>query len=66
VGRAAVSPTGNVSSLTFGRQIARGFGLRVDRLTIIMVKAALVWLVIGVVVGGLMPVDCGIPDNWRQ
>lgn len=37
-----------------------------DRFTIIMVKAALVWLVMGVVIGGLMLVDRGIPGNWRQ
>lgn len=36
-----------------------------DRLTIVMVKAALAWLVAGVVVGGLMLVDRAIPGNWR-
>lgn len=36
-----------------------------DRLTIVMVKAALVWLVAGIVVGGLMLVDRGIPGRWR-
>ena len=36
-----------------------------DRLSIIMVKAALVWLVAGVIFGGLMLVDRSIPGNWR-
>ena len=36
-----------------------------DRLTIIMVRSALVWLVIGIAVGGLMLVDRAIPGNWR-
>ena len=36
-----------------------------DRLSIIMVKTALLWLVAGVVFGGLMLVDRGIPGNWR-
>ena len=30
-----------------------------------MVKAALLWLVAGVVFGGLMLVDRGLPGNWR-
>jgi len=30
-----------------------------------MVKAALIWLVAGIVVGGLMLVDRGIPGDWR-
>jgi hypothetical protein len=30
-----------------------------------MVKAALLWLVSGVALGGLMLVDRGIPGNWR-
>ena len=36
-----------------------------DRLSIVMVKAALLWLVTGVIAGGLMLVDRGIPGDWR-
>lgn len=36
-----------------------------DRLSIIMVRAALVWLMAGIVVGGLMLVDRAIPGDWR-
>lgn len=30
-----------------------------------MVKAALAWLLVGVVIGGLMMVDRAVPGNWR-
>lgn len=31
-----------------------------------MVKAALAWLVAGIIVGGLLLVDRGIPGDWRM
>ena len=37
-----------------------------DRLTIVMVRCSLGWLLVGVVIGGLMLVDRGIPGQWRQ
>ncbi len=36
-----------------------------DRISIVMVRAALAWLVLGFVVGGLMLVDRAIPGDWR-
>lgn len=36
-----------------------------DRLSIVMVRAALVWLLLGIAVGGLMLVDRAIPGQWR-
>jgi hypothetical protein len=36
-----------------------------DRLSIIMVRAALIWLVLGVVVGGMMLVDRAVAGDWR-
>lgn len=36
-----------------------------DRLSVIMVRSALLWLVAGIVVGGLMLVDRAIPGDWR-
>ena len=36
-----------------------------DRLSIIMVRVALIWLVLGFVVGGLMLVDRAVPGDWR-
>jgi hypothetical protein len=36
-----------------------------DRISIVMVRAALAWLVLGIVVGGLMLVDRAIPGDWR-
>ena len=36
-----------------------------DRLTIVMVRCSLGWLLAGVVLGGLMLVDRGIPGQWR-
>ena len=36
-----------------------------DRLSIIMVRGALLWLLVGIVVGGLMLVDRAIPGDWR-
>jgi hypothetical protein len=36
-----------------------------DRLSIIMVRGALVWLMLGIVIGGLMLVDRAIPGDWR-
>jgi hypothetical protein len=36
-----------------------------DRLSIIMVRGALVWLMLGVVLGALMLVDRVVPGDWR-
>lgn len=36
-----------------------------DRISIVMVRAALAWLVMGAVVGALMLVDRAIPGDWR-
>jgi hypothetical protein len=36
-----------------------------DRLTSIMVRASLVWLFSGAVLGGLMLVDRAVPGNWQ-
>lgn len=36
-----------------------------DRFTILMVKASLVWLLSGFIIGGLMMVDREIPGDWR-
>jgi hypothetical protein len=36
-----------------------------DRISIVMVRAALAWLVLGAVVGGLMLVDRAVPGDWR-
>lgn len=36
-----------------------------DRISIAMARAALAWLVLGVVVGGLMLVDRAVPGDWR-
>jgi hypothetical protein len=36
-----------------------------DRISIVMVRAALAWLVLGFVIGGLMLVDRAIPGDWR-
>ena len=36
-----------------------------DRLSIIMVRSALVWLMLGIVIGGVMLVDRAIPGDWR-
>ncbi|MFN8594516.1 MAG: hypothetical protein U0031_23945 [Thermomicrobiales bacterium] len=36
-----------------------------DRLTAIMVRASFVWLLIGVIVGGLMLSDRLLPGEWR-
>lgn len=36
-----------------------------DRLSIVMVRSSLIWLLAGVVIGGLMLVDRGIPGDWR-
>lgn len=36
-----------------------------DRFTILMVKASLVWMLSGFVIGGLMMVDRVTPGNWR-
>ena len=35
-----------------------------DRLSIIMVRCSLIWLLAGVVIGGLMLVDRAIPGQW--
>jgi len=37
----------------------------VDRLTIVMVRCSLVWLLGGFVIGGLMLVDRAVPGDWR-
>lgn len=37
-----------------------------DRLTIVMVRCSLVWLLSGFVIGGLMLVDRAMPGQWRQ
>lgn len=36
-----------------------------DRLTSVMVRASLVWLLSGVTLGGLMLADRAVPGNWR-
>jgi hypothetical protein len=36
-----------------------------DRLSALMVRASFVWLLAGVVVGGLMLTDRAIPGDWR-
>ena len=36
-----------------------------DRLTIVMVRCSLGWLLAGVTIGGLMLVDRGLPGQWR-
>lgn len=36
-----------------------------DRLTSVMVRTSLVWLLSGSVLGGLMLVDRAVPGNWR-
>lgn len=36
-----------------------------DRLSIVMARCSLMWLLAGVVIGGLMLVDRGIPGDWR-
>jgi hypothetical protein len=36
-----------------------------DRLSIIMVRAALLWLLLGIAIGGLMLVDRAVPGDWR-
>lgn len=36
-----------------------------DRLSVVMVRCSLIWLLGGVVIGSLMLVDRGIPGNWR-
>lgn len=36
-----------------------------DRLSIVMVRCSLIWLLAGVVIGALMLVDRGIPGDWR-
>lgn len=36
-----------------------------DRLSIVMVRCSLIWLLAGVVIGGLMLIDRGIPGDWR-
>jgi hypothetical protein len=36
-----------------------------DRFTIVMVKASMIWMLAGFTVGGLMMVDRVIPGNWR-
>lgn len=36
-----------------------------DRFSIIAVKTSLIWMLVGVVIGGLMLVDHLVPGNWR-
>lgn len=36
-----------------------------DRLSVVMVKSSLCWLLAGFVIGGLMLVDRAIPGDWR-
>ncbi len=36
-----------------------------DRLSIVMVRSSLIWLLAGVVIGSLMLVDRAIPGDWR-
>lgn len=36
-----------------------------DRISIVMARAALAWLVLGVIVGALMLVDRVVPGDWR-
>lgn len=36
-----------------------------DRLTVVMIRASLCWLVMGMCLGGLMLVDRAIPGYWR-
>lgn len=36
-----------------------------DRLSIVMVRCSLIWLVAGVAIGSLMLVDRGVPGDWR-
>lgn len=36
-----------------------------DRFSIVAVKTSLVWMVIGIAIGGLMLIDHLIPGNWR-
>lgn len=35
-----------------------------DRLSIIMVRCSLAWLMLGILVGGVMLVDRAVPGNW--
>lgn len=35
-----------------------------DRLSIVMVRGSLVWLMLGILVGGVMLVDRAVPGNW--
>jgi hypothetical protein len=37
----------------------------VDRLTSIMLRLALIWLLVGFVIGGLMLTDRRVPGDWR-
>lgn len=36
-----------------------------DRLSIVMVRCSLMWLLAGIAIGSLMLVDRGIPGDWR-
>ncbi len=36
-----------------------------DRLSIIMVRGSLLWLMLGIVLGGVMLVDRAVPGDWR-
>ena len=36
-----------------------------DRLSVLMVKSSLCWLLAGFVIGGLMLIDRAIPGDWR-
>jgi hypothetical protein len=41
-------------------------GKVMDRLNAVMVRASFVWLLAGVIVGGLMLVDQVVPGDWRR
>lgn len=36
-----------------------------DRLTTVMVRLSLCWLLVGFIIGGAMLVDCAVPGEWR-